>query len=428
MKQGPWVEGNHFTLLENGEAYYPRVFEAIANAKQEVLVETFILFEDEVGLALQRVLIEAARRGARVELTVDGYGSPDLSASFISALQEAGVRLHVIDPRPTVLGVRTNLLRRLHRKLVVVDREIGFIGGLNFSIDHLEKSGPESKQDYAVEARGPIVLDFYRLMEASLYPARPSWQARWAERRFSWRSTRAARPAGDGLAMLIYRDNDRHRDDIERHYRVAFRAARHEVILANAYFFPGYRLLREMRNAARRGVQVHLILQGKADKSIARWAAVSLYDYLMRAGVHIHEYRTRPLHGKVAMMDDRWVTVGSSNLDPFSLSLNLEANVIALDADLNRALRGRLWHLIEHECTPAPAPRPEFSWIRQGVSFLLFHFLRWFPRFMGDRRSHRPRLAPPLVTPEPVPAATPGDDGRVDDREASNELHPRKAA
>jgi cardiolipin synthase len=183
-----------------------------------------------------------------------------------------------------------------------------------------------------------------------------------------------------------------------------------------------------MRNAARRGVQVHLILQGKADKNIARWAAASLYDDLLRAGVHIHEYATRPLHGKVAIMDDRWVTVGSSNLDPFSLSLNLEANVIALDADLNRELCGRLQYLIEHECTPAPAPRPAFGWLRQGVSFLLFHFLRWFPRFMGERPSHRPRLAPPLVTPEPVPTSTPGQDRRVDHRDASIEAHPRKAA
>jgi cardiolipin synthase len=360
-----------------------------------------------------------------VELTVDGYGSPDLSAAFIGALQAAGVRLHVIDQRPPVLGMRTNLLRRLHRKLVVVDREIGFIGGLNFSIDHLRKAGPESKQDYAVEARGPIVLDFYRLMEASLYPVRPSWRDRWNERRFSWRSTRAVRPAGDGLAMLVVRDNDRHRDDIERQYRVAFRAARHEVILANAYFFPGFRLLREMRNAARRGVKVHLILQGRPDKDIARWGAVALYEYLMRDGVQIHEYTTRPLHGKVAVMDDRWVTVGSSNLDPFSLSLNLEANVIALDADLNRELRGRLMHLIEHECTPAPAPRPGFSWIRQGLSFLLFHFLRWFPRFMGERPSHRPRVAPPII---PAAAVDAGGSGGVEQDVASDEAHPRKAA
>ncbi|HKY90363.1 MAG TPA: phospholipase D-like domain-containing protein, partial [Nevskiaceae bacterium] len=202
----------------------------------------------------------------------------------------------------------------------------------------------------------------------------------------------------------------------------AFRAARREVILANAYFFPGYRLLREIRNAARRGVKVHLILQGRPDKDIARWGAVALYEYLMRDGVQIHEFTTRPLHGKVAIMDDRWVTVGSSNLDPFSLSLNLEANVIALDADLNRELRGRLQHLIDHECVPAPAPRPGFSWIRQGLSFFLFHFLRWFPRFMGERASHRPRVAPPIIPPDAAPAPAVGE------LEASNEAHPRKAA
>lgn len=407
-RPGPWVEGNRFTLLENGEAYYPRVFEAIEQAKSEVLIETFILFEDEVGIGLHKRLVDAAHRGVRVELTVDGYGSPDLSAQFISTLQESGARVHVIDQRPPLLGMRTNLLRRLHRKIVVIDRLIGFIGGLNFSVDHLLKSGPESKQDYAIEAHGPIVTEMYRLVEASLYPVRPGWRARWRERRFSWRSTRVARPAGSGQAMLVVRDNDRHRDDIERHYRLAFRAARKDVILANAYFFPGYRLLREIRNAARRGVRVDLILQGNPDKNIARWAAQATYEYLMRAGVRIHEYCTRPLHGKVAVMDDRWVTVGSSNLDPFSLSLNLEANVIALDEDLNRTLRGRLEHLIEHECRQVPGPKPGYSLVRQGLSFVIFHFLRWFPRFMGGLPSHRPKVAPPVVPPSATEPA-PGD-------------------
>src|SRR5690606_30315624 len=128
-----------------------------------------------------------------------------------------------------------------------------------------------------------------------------------------------------------WRDNERHRDDIEIHYRWAIRKARREIVIANAYFFPGYRLVRELRRAARRGVSVKLILQGRSDQPVASWAARSLYAHLMRAGVQIHEYCRRPLHGKVAVIDGHWSTVGSSNLEPSSLSLNLEANLVFHD-------------------------------------------------------------------------------------------------
>jgi cardiolipin synthase A/B len=165
---GRWYDGNDFSLLENGEEFYPRVFERIGNAREEVVIETFILFEDKVGLALHRVLVAAARRGVQVDLTIDGWGSPDLSDEFIAGLVDAGVRLHVFDPGPRPFGLRPNMLRRMHRKIVVIDGEIAFIGGINYSADHLADYGPEAKQDYAVEMRGPIVTELHRFAHANL--------------------------------------------------------------------------------------------------------------------------------------------------------------------------------------------------------------------------------------------------------------------
>ena len=138
-------------LLINGEQYYPRVFEAMAQAREEILLETFIIFDDKVGKQLQQVLIEAARRGVRVEVAADGYGTAELPAEFISAMTDAGVSFHAFDPQPLLLGMRTNLFRRLHRKIVVVDGERAFIGGINYSADHLGDFGAMAKQDYAVE-------------------------------------------------------------------------------------------------------------------------------------------------------------------------------------------------------------------------------------------------------------------------------------
>src|SRR5690554_6820273 len=136
---GVWHGQNQVELLINGEDYFPRVFEAIRAARHEVLVETFIIFEDPVGQALQQALIEAAERGVRIEVTADGYGTADLGKAYIEALTRVGVRVHLFDPRPKMFGMRTNLFRRLHRKIVVVDGELAYVGGINFCLDHVQE-------------------------------------------------------------------------------------------------------------------------------------------------------------------------------------------------------------------------------------------------------------------------------------------------
>lgn len=203
--------------------------------------------------------------------------------------------------------------------------------------------------------------------------------------------------------MLVTRDNLEHHDDIERHYCAAIRAARKSVNIANAYFFPGIRLLRDLHRAARRGVNVKLILQGQPDVSLATSAARLLYDNLQRRGVRIHEYCAGPLHGKVAVVDDDWATVGSSNLDPFSLSLNLEANVILRDAAFVAELRGRLEQLIRQVCKEVAEPlRPRWGWWAQLRGFVVFHVLRNFSTWASWLPRHEPRLEPPVGLPAPV--------------------------
>lgn len=168
-----WRSGNRYTLLENGEAYFPAVRAAVDAAAREVLIETFILFDDAVGRDLQRTLIAAAGRGVSVDILADGYGSDELSEEFLAALTGAGVRVHLFDPRPRLLGVRTNLFRRMHRKIVAVDGTCAFVGGINFSADHLPDYGPEAKQDYAVRVEGPLAADIADYARAALGADRP---------------------------------------------------------------------------------------------------------------------------------------------------------------------------------------------------------------------------------------------------------------
>ena len=394
-----WREGNQIRLLENGEQFFPRVFGAIQRAQRSVLLETFILFEDEVGKALHEVLIDAAQRGVKIEMMVDGYGSPNLSDEFVTSLTTLGVRFIYYDPRPLVMGMRTNVFRRLHRKIVVVDEAIAFVGGINFSAEHNTSYGPEAKQDYAVEVKGPIVEDITRFVQQAIGSEQVT--RRWWGHR-SHQPARNSTP-GDAQALFVHRDNDEHRDDIEKHYLEMLQKAKQDVIIANAYFFPGYRLLREMRNSAQRGVRVRLIVQGEPDMPIVKVGAELLYNYLVDAGVEVYEYCRRPLHGKIAVMDQQWSTVGSSNLDPLSLSLNLEANLIIHDRQFNQTLRDNLEQLLSKDCVRVQDDRlPPRTWWHLTKSVIVFHFLRHFPAIAGWLPAHTPRLSlmKPPVQPE----------------------------
>ncbi|MGV8842509.1 MAG: cardiolipin synthase ClsB [Pseudomonas sp.] len=421
LDSSAWRAGNRVQLLENGEGFFPRAFAAIEQAQEEILLETFIVFEDKVGQQLQRALIAAANRGVRIQMTIDGFGSSELSPIYLDALTRAGVQLHIFDPGSRWAGMRLNIFRRLHRKILVIDAQRAFIGGINFSADHLADFGPLSKQDYSVEVEGPVVTDIHRFTRSAF--AMPTARPRW--RRPATRHSSAAAPAkptpnqnpkDSAKALFVTRDNQQHRTDIEQHYLQAIRQARTRIVIANAYFFPGYRLLRALRNAARRGVQVCLILQGQPDMPFAQWLARMLYNYLLRDGVHIYEYNQRPLHGKVALIDYEWSTVGSSNLDPLSLSLNLEANLLIRDAAFNRNLKRHLDELVSLHCTRISLERMVrgYFW-RAPLIFLCFHFLRHFPAMAGWLPAHQPRLASP---PEVV-------QGREDNPLAPEEANER---
>lgn len=393
-----WTSGNDLKLLENGEELYPRIFEALRGAREEVVLETFIWMDDEVGRRLRDALVEAAERGVQVRVLVDGYGSPAFSAEFLESLAAAGVHLDSFDPRPKFLAMRTNLLCRMHRKIVVIDAERAFVGGINYSDDHLRSFGELSKQDYAVEITGPVVKDIhdYCRYRKDVHSG-PRWKRlrRWL-RRFP---REMINPGKDAQALFVFRDNQQHPTDIETMYRAGIRNARRRIVIANAYFFPGYRFIRDLRGAARRGVEVSLIMQGKPDRPVSVWAASILYDDLLSMGIRIFRYTERPLHGKVAIIDDRWATVGSSNLDPFSLGLNLEANLFVLDDRFNEDLQRNLDGLIENACAELKVNgRPRQSALRRLILTAAYHFMRRMPGWGGHLPRHE-QLIQPLRPP-----------------------------
>ncbi|MCR9089771.1 cardiolipin synthase ClsB [Algiphilus sp.] len=382
MTERSWREDNAIRLLENGEEFFPAVFDDIRAAQQEVIIETFIWWEDAIGRALRQVLEEAAARGVKVDITVDGHGSALLNKGFIQPLTDAGGRVHVFGPMAPKFGKHPNLLHRLHRKIVVIDGAIAYIGGINFSDAHMRYYGPESKQDYAARVQGPVVEDIrrfcYQAIGESARPRRRRLTDMFRRVPSEWLNPRAA-----AQVLFITRDNTRHRHDIETMYLMALRAAERDVVIMNSYFYPSYRFLRAMRQAVQRGVRLRLILQGNPDKQYVKFASRTLYDYLIGIGVEVWEYQERPSHAKVAVVDDHWATVGSSNLDPFSLALNLEANIVVRDRAFNRTLRASLDHVqTQHSrrVTRADVMHRHPLWhLWRTISF---HLLRYLPKLI----------------------------------------------
>lgn len=355
------VEGNRLTLLRSGTEYFPALEAAIDGAQREIFLETYIYADDLTGHRITAALVRAAQRGIAAHVMVDGFGSKEMPAALMRQLREAGVRLLVFGRKISPLTLQRSRLRRMHRKVAVVDGYIAFVGGINIIDDmHTPRQIPP-RYDYAVRIEGPLVTE---IRDSSARLLR--WVA-WASLHERWPVRRPPAPAsahaGNQRAAFVVRDNLRHRADIENAYLEAIEAAREEVLIANAYFFPGIRFRHALLRAAQRGVQVTLMLQGRVEYTLLHYASRALYGPLLEAGVNICEYHKSFLHAKVAVIDGHWATVGSSNIDPFSLMLAREANIIVKDRAFARELRVSLHLAMEDGAISVPRER----WFNQPL-------------------------------------------------------------
>ncbi len=357
--------GNQVRLLSGGDELFPAMAEAIAQAQQRVLLASYIFHSDTAGQQLAQALAGAARRGVWVGVVVDGFGSKASLDQLRQWLVAAGVRLAVFRPVDRWWQVlQPGQLRRLHQKLCVVDGALAFVGGINIIDDRNDLHHGYSdtpRLDFAVALRGPVVAAVERSARAIWTRAglRATWRtelrqilqssepvARARQVLANLRSRDRSATTTDAQALppvrvaFIVRDNLRNRRAIEHAYVQAMVSARSRIDVICPYFYPGRLFRRALRRAARRGVRVRLLLQGKLDYRLAGMAAQVLYDELLASGVELYEYMPAFLHAKVALVDDHWATVGSSNIDPLSLLLNLEANAVISDsgfaADLSR--------------------------------------------------------------------------------------------
>ena len=381
-----FLPGNRVTLLNSGSEYFPALLAEIEAAQLEIYLESYIFANDEVGHAVASALCRAAARGVQVNVTVDGFGGRNFSADFMARLTEAGVRAMIYRPEIGRFRIRRHRLRRLHRKLVVIDGHVAFVGGINIIDDDNAPADMRPRYDYAVRLEGPALRQVH-------HAARRMWEiVSWVNFKHRFRFAAPApsfcEEAGHQAAAFFIRDNIRHRHDILNAYLAAIDSAQREILIANAYFLPGVRFGRALQAAARRGVKITVLLQGKTDHPLLRFAAQALYAAALENRIRVFEYEKSFMHAKVAVVDGYWATVGSSNIDPFSLLIAKEANLVVRDAgfadelrvSINDAIADGGREMLPDELSQQPFHSKLLRWLAYGVVRLLVGITGYGPK------------------------------------------------
>ena len=384
-RTGRLVPGNKIQLLQNGIEFFPALIAAIDAAHTEIRLETYIFYHDDSGRRVSDALIRAAERGVTVALMLDGVGSRLLPPTWLAEMKQAGI--HVLIYRPPYFGWLTNPLnlRRLHRKIAVIDAHTAFLGGINVMDDFVPVAWPGPRLDYSVQISGPILNEIYRnVVLLWRLVARSHLQAALARLPVI---EPVAERVGEARVAFIVRDNFRHRRSIENVYLTAIAHAKHDILIASAYFLPGQRFRKVLKKAIQRGVRVRLLVQGRTDHPFFLAASRGLYAELLGLGITIYEYDLSELHAKVAVIDGRWVTVGSSNIDPFSLLLAREANIVSDDRVLAAELAAKLERAIDEGAQQLETLRWQHRhWPQRFASWLAYSSVRWVIGLVGFKR------------------------------------------
>ena len=396
-------------LFQGGLAYFPALIEAIDGAAAWVQMETYLFDVFGAGADVANALVRAAQRGVTVQVLVDGIGSRPLPTEWLKKMHSAGVQWCVYSPLASHWTLLQPLSwRRLHRKLCVIDQRMVFCGGINVLDDLYDPHhGPltEPRFDFAISATGPLAIDAAEAVTLLWWRVQAGYSARQRHLSDAWDEFKAAGYGGHtpaalapaepqvaghaesvAHAALVLRDNFRNRSSIEKSYLQAIGHARADIVIANAYFLPGGKLRRALIGAARRGVKVTVLLQGRYEYFMQYHASRPVYDALLKAGVDIHTYSPSFLHAKVAVIDGHWATVGSSNLDPLSLLLAREANVVIEGTAFANQLRDCLQSALDtHSSRIEHAVHSRRPWTQRVLDWFAYGVMRSLLWLTGKR-------------------------------------------
>lgn len=367
-----WRPGCHVTVLRDGSETYPAMLEALRAAKRSICLETYILASDDTGERFKEVLVERAEAGVAVRVIYDAVGSFALSGGFVAELRDAGVQ--VVDFNPIAPWRRKfRLSHRDHRKIIVVDDEVAFTGGLNIGDDYAAVAdGGDGWHDMHCRVTGAIVIDLARMF-------RRTWLRSGGKyyKPLPPASSFIAQATGSSFVRLLDNTRRRQRATVRRAFLHVIRTAREAVWIENAYFLPDRGLRRSLARAVRRGVDVQVIIPGRSDVRIIEWASLYVLRGLVKQGVKIRRWRGVMMHAKTAVVDALWSTIGSYNFDAMSRFNNLEVTVEILDPDVGTTLVKSFRRDLENTDPYTDEAWKKLPWYIKALAWFCFRLRRF---------------------------------------------------
>ncbi len=373
------------------------MLDLINRAEYLIHLQTYIFCDDATGEKIAEALRCAARRNVRVFLLVDGYASQDLSIHFIQSLRTAGINFRFF--QPLLKSEHLYFGRRMHHKIFVADAKFALVGGINIADRYNDMAGHPAWLDFAVFVSGPAAAKLSGLCGAQ-----------WGQ---LFRSKNGVNP---GMAIaghtgkpvehnnIVIRRNDwvKNRNEISKTYTTMLRSARSEVVILCSYFLPGKMIRRSIVASIRRGVSIKVIAAGSSDVPMAKWAERWLYDWLLRNGVELYEYQKNVLHGKLAVCDDQWMTIGSYNINDISAYASLELNLDIFDPLFAQQVRKKLEDIRLDDCVKITQERHNktknvfvqlLRWSSYQFIRMVFHLCTFY--FKQEVKSRKRRLTAP---------------------------------
>lgn len=368
-KTPAYVPGNRVTRLGDGPSTFEAIERAITQAERQVLLEMYWFADDRVGRRIAIRLIAAAQRGVECAVIYDALGSYETSSAFFLELRAGGVAVIEFNPlRPWSRRFRwSGLMHRDHRKMLVVDGRLAITGGINLANPWLPASDAGGGWlDECVAVEGPVVAGFSTAFTRT-------WSSNGGP---PLRCLTSPAACGHQYARVLAQASFLRRREISRSYLGQLRRARERIIIANPYFLPDGRILRALARAARRGVCVRVLVPGVSDVEIVRIASCNVWPRLMRDGVEIYEWYESFLHAKTAVVDGRWATVGTFNLDFRSIRHNLEINLAVADRDYASELESAMMEYISRARRVTSQAIAQRSWSERWLAALLYRARR----------------------------------------------------
>ncbi|MFZ2072579.1 MAG: phospholipase D-like domain-containing protein [Minisyncoccia bacterium] len=371
-----YKSGNEVSLIKSGEEYFNILKNIIREAQYKIHFQTYIFDDDNTGKMVVEELINAKKRGVEVYLLVDSYGSRDLSRSFTKQIVDSGIHFRYFAPVVTSKGFC--LGRRLHQKIVTIDSKIALIGGINVADRYFGSLDKKPWLDFALLVKGKICENVSNICDGF-------WERKFLNKRIK---NNIKKLDNKIYPLLRIRQNDwiREKNQISRSYKNAFRNAEKYITIVGAYFLPSRKLRHLLKKAVDRGVKVKIILSKKSDEKVFQLAMDYLYNWMHRNNIEIYEYHPSVVHGKAAVVDDTWLTIGSHDLNFLSTYGLIEMNIDVLDNTLAKEFNFYLENIIENECIKVTKEHLEKKWFFERflrwVTYVLVRISEWFLIFL----------------------------------------------